>query len=113
MLDVLGKDYIRTARAKGAKPFKILFRHALRNASMPLITAIGLSTPFIITSLGIIEYVFGYPGVGKYLIDTIRGGSTTAILQAVTVAVATISLLNMLADITYTIIDPRVSYNKV
>ncbi|HEX8218876.1 MAG TPA: ABC transporter permease [Chloroflexia bacterium] len=113
MLDVMGKDYIRTARAKGAKPSKILFRHALRNASMPLITAIGFSLPFIITSLGIVEYVFGYPGVASYLIDSVRGGSAPAILQAVTVAVATISLLNMLADITYTIIDPRVSYNKV
>jgi peptide/nickel transport system permease protein len=112
MLDVLGKDYIRTARAKGAKPFRILFRHALRNASMPLIAAIGLSTPYIITSLGIIEFVFGYPGVGSYLISAIKGGSTPAILQTVTIAVATISLLNMLADITYTIIDPRVSYNR-
>lgn len=112
MLDVLGKDYIRTARAKGAKPFKVLFRHALRNASMPLITAIGLSLPFIITSLGIVEYVFGYPGVASYLIDSVRGGSAPAILQAVTLAVAIISLLNMLADITYTLIDPRVSYNK-
>jgi peptide/nickel transport system permease protein len=113
MLDVLSKDYIRTARAKGVRPFRVFFRHALRNAGLPLITAAGLSTPFIITSLGITEVVFAYPGVGAYFTESIlRGGFGPTVLQAVTVAVLVISLLNMLADITYTIIDPRVSDSK-
>jgi peptide/nickel transport system permease protein len=114
MLDVLSKDYIRTARAKGARPYRIFFRHALRNASLPLISAVGLSTPFIITALGIVEYVFAYPGVGSFFTITIVKYGTASIgLQAAIIAIATISLLNTLADITYTIIDPRVNYNKV
>jgi peptide/nickel transport system permease protein len=113
MLDVLGKDYIRTARAKGARPYKIFFRHALRNAALPLITAVGLSTPFILTALGIIEYVFGYPGVGSYFTKAVlNAGNSPAALQAGVIAVGIISLLNMLADILYTVIDPRVSFSK-
>jgi peptide/nickel transport system permease protein len=114
MLDVLSKDYIRTARAKGTRPYRVYFGHALRNAGLPLITAIGLTTPFIITALGIVEYVFAYPGIGAYFsIYIIKGGASAVGVQAATLAVATISLLNMLADITYTVIDPRVSYNKL
>jgi peptide/nickel transport system permease protein len=114
MLDVLSKDYIRTARAKGARPYKVFFGHALRNAAIPLITAVGLSTPFIITALGIVEYVFAYPGVGAYFtINIVKAGGSAVGLQAAIIAVATISLLNTLADITYTIIDPRVNYSKV
>lgn len=114
MLDVLSKDYIRTAKAKGTRPYKVFFGHALRNAAIPLVTAVGLSTPFIITALGIVEYVFAYPGVGAYFTITIvKGGGSALGLQAVIIAVATISLLNTLADITYTIIDPRVSYSKL
>ena len=113
MLDVLSKDYIRTAKAKGVRPGRVFFRHALRNAGLPLITAVGLSTPFIITSVGIIEVVFAYPGVGQYFTRNIlRGGSDPAVLQAVTIAVVVISRLNMMADILYTVIDPRVSYSK-
>ncbi|MEA2574242.1 MAG: peptide/nickel transport system permease protein [Chloroflexia bacterium] len=113
MLDVLSKDYIRTAKAKGVRPFRVFFGHALRNAGLPLIAAVGLSTPFIITSLGITEVVFSYPGVGAYFTASIlRGGSGPPVLQAVTIAVVVISLLNMLADITYTIVDPRVNYSK-
>jgi peptide/nickel transport system permease protein len=113
MLDALSKDYIRTARAKGARPFRIFFGHALRNAGIPLISAVGLTTPFIITSLGIVEYVFGYPGIGSYFtIAIVKGGASAVGVQAATLAVATISLLNTLADITYTIIDPRVNYSK-
>lgn len=113
MLDALGKDYIRTARAKGARPFRIFFRHALRNAGIPLISAVGLTTPFIITSLGIVEYVFAYPGIGSYFtIAIVKGGASAVGVQAATMAVAMISLLNTLADITYTVIDPRVNYSK-
>jgi peptide/nickel transport system permease protein len=114
MLDVLSKDYIRTAKAKGARPYRVFFGHALRNAGLPLITAVGLSTPFIITALGIVEVVFAYPGVGaSFTITILRGGGSAVALQAATIAIATISLLNTLADITYTIIDPRVSYSKL
>ena len=114
MLDVLGKDYIRTARAKGVRPFRIFFGHALRNAGLPLISAIGLTTPFIITALGIVEYVFAYPGIGAFFtIHIVKGGASAIGVQAATLAVATISVLNTLADIAYTVIDPRVSYNKV
>jgi peptide/nickel transport system permease protein len=108
MMEVLSQDYVRTARAKGVTERKVIFRHALRNALIPIITIIGLDLPTLVTGAALTERVFNWPGMGRLFIDYAFGREYSG-LMAITVITASVVILgNLLADIVYALVDPRV-----
>lgn len=108
MLDVLGQDYIRTAKAKGVHPTKVLFKHALRNAITPVITYAGPMIAFIVTGSLVVEKIFAVPGLGKYFVSSIVNRDYTMIMGT-TIFLATLVIIMMLiSDILYKLFDPRV-----
>ena len=111
MLDVLGQDYIRTARAKGLKNSKVIFKHAFRNSLLPLVTVIGLSLGGLLGGAVLTETIFGLSGVGRTLYDAITARDY-GIVQAFTVVIAVFFVvLNLLVDISYAYLDPRIRLN--
>ncbi len=110
MLDVLQEDYIRTASAKGLGERVVLFRHALKNAFLPVITIIGIQIGSLLAGGVLTETIFSWPGIGKWVYDSILGRDYP-IVQGVTLLIAIVFLLvNLLVDISYAILDPRISY---
>ncbi len=110
MLEVLRQDYIRTAWAKGLRERMVVTRHALKNAFIPIVTIIGLSIPSIVGGSVIIETIFGLPGVGWFVVDSVNRRDYPMI-QAVTLAIALFTVLtNLLVDLTYGWLDPRIRY---
>jgi peptide/nickel transport system permease protein len=108
LLDVLGADYIRTARSKGLGERFVLFRHAMRNALMPLVTVIGLQFGALLGGAVLTETVFGLPGVGKFLVDSIFARDYP-VVQGFTIIIAMLFvLMNLIVDISYAYIDPRI-----
>jgi peptide/nickel transport system permease protein len=108
LLEVLGSDYIRTARAKGIDERSVLFRHALRNASLPVVTMIGLQIGVLFGGSVITEYVFAYPGMGRLVLQAI-GNRDFAVVQAFVILVTMMILaVNILVDLLYVLLDPRV-----
>ena len=111
MLDVLQEDYIRTATAKGLSERTVLFRHALKNAFLPVITVIGIQAGILLAGAVLTETIFSWPGIGKWVYDAILGRDYP-IVQGVTLLIALIFLLvNLLVDLSYAILDPRISYD--
>jgi ABC-type dipeptide/oligopeptide/nickel transport system permease component len=107
MLDVLNEDYLRTARAKGLSDNIVVYRHALRNALIPIVTYAGVQMGYLVSGSVIIERVFGLPGVGDLLVDSI-GSRDFPVTQATVLVIAlSIVLMNLLVDILYVYIDPR------
>ncbi|CUX71255.1 MULTISPECIES: ABC transporter permease [Agrobacterium] len=112
MLDVLGEDYIRTARAKGVKTKSIIIRHALGNALIPIVTVVGLNFGTMIGNSVLVEIVFTRPGLGKLILGALQSRDYT-MLQGLMVVFATfVVLVNILTDVIYAAVDPRVSYAK-
>lgn len=110
MLDVLQEDYIRTASAKGLAERVVLFRHALKNAFLPVITIIGIQVGSLLAGAVLTETIFSWPGIGKWVYDSILGRDYP-IVQGVTLLIAVIFLLvNLLVDLSYAVLDPRISY---
>lgn len=108
MLEVLGQDYIRTARAKGVPERRVVFRHALRNAMIPIITILGLDLPFIVSGAALTEAVFNWPGMGQLFVQ-MAYSREYQVLMAITLIVTVVVVLgNLLADILYAVVDPRV-----
>lgn len=108
MLDVLGQDYVRTARAKGVTERKVLYKHALRNALIPIITVLGLEIPTVVAGATLTETVFNWPGMGRLFVD-MAFAREYSVLMAITVVIAVVVILgNLLADILYAVVDPRV-----
>lgn len=108
MLDVLREDYIRTARAKGLRGQVVIIRHAVRNALLPVLTLAAIQLGVLLGGAAITESVFGLPGIGRYVVDSIRNRDYP-VVQAVVMLVASIYvLLNLLVDLAYGMIDPRV-----
>lgn len=108
MLEVLRSDYVRTARAKGLAPMTVITRHALRNALIPVVTIIGLQIPVLIGGAVVYETVFSVPGIGRYLLDA-ASNRDYPIIQGINLMLATLILLiNLIVDILYTVIDPRI-----
>lgn len=108
MLDVLGQDYIRTARAKGLSSNKVLFKHALRNAVTPVITYVGPMIAFILTGSLVVEKIFAVPGLGKYFYSSIINRDYPMIMGT-TIFLATIMvIMTLISDILYKVVDPRV-----
>jgi peptide/nickel transport system permease protein len=111
MLDVLGQDYIRTARAKGLRNSNVIFKHAFRNSLLPLVTVIGLSLGSLLGGAVLTETIFGLSGVGRTLYDAITARDY-GIVQAFTVVIAVFFVaLNLLVDISYAYLDPRIRLN--
>jgi peptide/nickel transport system permease protein len=108
MLDVLGEDYLRTARAKGARPIAVIARHALRNALLPVVTIIGLQFGALLSGAVITENVFAWPGVGTLLIQAITARDYPLVQGCVLVIALCYVFVNFLTDSLYALIDPRV-----
>ncbi len=110
MLEVINQDYIRTARAKGLAERVIIYRHALRNMMIPLLTIIGLFMAIALTGTVLTETVFARPGLGKMLVDAIGSRDYPLAQGAITVFTMTIILVNLTVDILYAVFDPRIAY---
>ena len=110
MISALNSDYVKTARAKGVKDRPVIFVHALRNALLPVVTVIGDQTTAILNGAVVVETIFGFPGVGKLMIDSILQRDFNVILAAIMVTALAIFLLNVLIDILYAVLDPRIRY---
>jgi peptide/nickel transport system permease protein len=108
MLDVLSADYVRTARAKGVPRRKVIFKHAFRNALIPLLTVMALDTAFLFGGLIITEKIFSIPGMGAYFIDALSHGDAPALLGWTIVVATIVILFNLFADLLYSILDPRI-----
>ena len=109
MLDVLGQDYIRTARAKGVSPVKIIFGHALKNSLIPVITYFGPMLAYIVTGSLVVEQIFAVPGIGRYFVSSITGRDYPLIMGTTIVLATLIVIMNLLSDIMYKIVDPRIT----
>jgi peptide/nickel transport system permease protein len=110
MLEVLHSDYLRTARAKGLRERRVIVRHAMRNALIPLTTQVALDVGAIAGGLIITEAIFEYPGMGRFFIDAVSRGDYQQVLPWLMVAVAFVIIFNLVADIMYAILDPRIRY---
>ena len=108
MLEVIRQDYIRTARAKGLPEFTVLKRHALKNAMLPTVTSVGLQIGNLLCGGVITETVFAWPGIGRLLVSSISWRDTPCVLGCVVFFVLAVSLINLLVDILYGFIDPRI-----
>ena len=109
MLDVLGQDYIRTARAKGVSQVKIIFGHALKNSLIPVITYVGPMLAYIVTGSLVVEQIFAVPGIGRYFVSSITGRDYPLIMGTTIVLATLIVIMNLLSDIMYKIVDPRIN----
>jgi peptide/nickel transport system permease protein/oligopeptide transport system permease protein len=111
MLDALGADYVRSARAKGAPEWVVVFRHALRNAMIPVITVLGLDFGSYLTGSILTETVFSWPGIGRYVVNAIARRDLPAIQGTVLFLSFVFVFVNLLADIAYAKADPRIRYS--
>ena len=112
MLDAINQDYIRTAKAKGLKMKIILFKHALRNSLIPVITYLGPMTAGIVTGGFVVEQTFQIPGLGKYFISSILNRDYPIIMATTVVLATLVILMNLVVDIAYKFVDPRISLTK-
>lgn len=112
MLDVINQDYIRTARAKGVPASKILFKHALRNAFIPVLTYLGPLTASILCGSFVVESVFSLPGMGRYFINSILNRDYPIIMATTIFFAALVIFMNLIVDILYKFVDPRIDITK-
>ena len=110
MIQTLRQDFILTARAKGASEFRVVFKHALRNAMIPVVTIIALEFGYLFSGALTIEIVFAYPGMGKLIFDAIIGNDFNLAMVALLLATCMTLAGNLLADLAYAWLDPRISY---
>jgi peptide/nickel transport system permease protein len=109
MLDVLGADFVRTARAKGLSERTVILRHALRHAFLPVMTLLGIQVGRVIAGAVVVETVFAWPGIGRLSINSIQGHDYPVVQACVLVIASTIVLANLLVDFSYRFVDPRIS----
>ena len=112
MLDVINQEYIRTARAKGVAPITIVFKHALRNAFIPVLTYLGPLTAGILTGGFVVESVFNIPGLGRYFVQSISNRDYPIIMGTTIFLAALIVFMNLIVDILYKYVDPRIDLSK-
>jgi len=111
MMDVLKEDYIRTAYAKGVPNYKVVLKHALSNAAIPLVTVFGMDFGRLLGGAVIVETVFAWPGMGRFLIDAIMARDIYVVQGTVLVFAALVVVVNLIVDLAYGILDPRITYN--
>lgn len=112
LLEVLNEEYVLAARARGLKERAVILKHALRNALIPIITIYGLSLPFLLGGAVIIETIFAWPGMGRLAVLAIQARDYPVILATTMIAAVLTVIGNLVADVTYALVDPRVSYEK-
>ncbi|OBW95453.1 peptide ABC transporter permease [Gallibacterium salpingitidis] len=112
MLEVLGEDYIRTARAKGLSSMRVIVIHALRNALIPVVTVIGLIVGQLLSGAILTETIFSWPGIGKWVIEAIRARDYPVVQSAVLIIATIIIIVNLLVDLLYGVVNPRIRYRK-
>ena len=110
MLEVIRQDYIRTARAKGLPERTVILKHALKNALLPIITLFGLYLPFLFSGAVLVEYVFGWPGMGRTIVDAIFQRDYPVVMATTFVFAVMVVIGNLIADLLYAVIDPRIRY---
>ncbi|MEK7482932.1 MAG: ABC transporter permease, partial [Planctomycetota bacterium] len=110
MMEIIRQDYMRTARAKGLSEEVILIRHGFRNSLIPLVTLLGMSLPSLISGSIILENIFSWPGMGKEFLETINKRDYPMIMGITLMFSVLILIGNLLADILYAVVDPRVTY---
>jgi peptide/nickel transport system permease protein len=110
VLEVLGEDYIRTARAKGLTPTVVLMRHALRNAAVPIVTVIGIGIALLIGGVVVTESVFSIPGLGRLTVDAVLARDYPTIQAVILLFSFVYVLINLVVDLSYTVLDPRIRY---
>jgi peptide/nickel transport system permease protein len=108
LLEVIRQDYIRTARAKGLPERAVIFKHALRNAMIPVVTLLGLSLPFLFSGAVVVENVFAWPGMGRIAVDAVFQRDYSVFLAVNLLFAVMVLLGSLLADILYAVVDPRV-----
>jgi peptide/nickel transport system permease protein len=108
MIEALSQDYIRTARSKGLAERTVVYRHALRNAVLPLVTLLGLEVPALIGGGAVIEIVFSWPGIGRLAVDRALRSDYTTVMGLTTFTAVLVIIGNLLADLLYAIFDPRI-----
>ncbi len=113
MLETIRQDYVRTARAKGQTEYRIVMDHVLRNSLIPIITAIGNTIGMQLGGALIVESIFGMPGIGKYAVDAISARNYPAVLGSVVVLAITFTLVNLIVDLTYAFVDPKVKTSLI
>jgi peptide/nickel transport system permease protein len=110
MLEAMSQDYVRTARAKGLPGRTVVFRHALKNAMLPVITNIGLEIPFLFTGAIVTETIFTWPGIGHLTIDATNAFDYPTLMGLLLIAALATVLANLIADVAYAVVDPRIKY---
>jgi len=110
MLEVLGEDYIRTARAKGLTDRQVLMHHGLRAAAVPIVTVIGIGVALLIGGVVVTESVYGIPGIGRLVVDAVLARDYPTIQAVVLLFSVAYVLINLLVDLSYVFLDPRIRY---
>lgn len=110
MLEVMRSDYVRTARAKGQRMFIVVYKHALKNAVIPVLTVIGLQTGLLLGGAILTETIFSWPGIGRYIYDAIGFRDYPVIQSGILVIAFIFIMINLIVDLLYTVIDPRIKY---
>jgi peptide/nickel transport system permease protein len=108
MLEVLHQDYIRTARAKGVREWWVIFRHALKNASLPFVTLIGLDIPFLLAGAVVTERIFAWPGMGRMFIDHVERSDFPVLMGILMFIALAVVIFQLLTDVAYSFLDPRI-----
>ncbi len=111
MLEVLGEDYVRTARAKGLSPARVVAVHALRNALIPVITTIGLMVGSLLAGAILTETIFSWPGIGKWMVDSISRRDYPVVQSGLLLIALVVMIVNLIVDATYGLINPRIRHN--
>jgi peptide/nickel transport system permease protein len=111
MLEVIGQDYIRTARAKGLANRRIVFVHALKNAALPLVTVVGLDLPFLLAGAVVTETIFAWPGMGRLFYDHTTRSDFPVLMGIIMIISVAVVIFQILTDMTYTFLDPRIRYD--
>jgi dipeptide transport system permease protein len=112
MLEVLGEDYVRTARAKGLNPTRVVLIHALRNALIPVITVIGLQVGLLLAGAILTETIFAWPGIGKWLIESIGRRDYPSVQGGILLVSCVVIAVNLIVDLLYGIINPRIRHAR-
>jgi peptide/nickel transport system permease protein len=112
LLEVLSEEYVLAARARGLREKTVILKHALRNAMIPILTIYGMSIPFLLGGAVLIENVFAWPGLGKLGVEAVGGRDYPVIMATTMMSAVLVVLGNLMADITYAAVDPRISFEQ-
>ena len=110
MLEVLGEDYVRTARAKGLAPWRVVGVHAFRNALIPVITTIGLQVGVLLGGAILTETIFSWPGIGKWMVDSIFRRDYPVVQGSLLLIATIVMIVNLIVDVLYSLVNPRIRH---